>query len=105
MILGEVEETITTVEYDEDTYEEHVKVRIPSFQDCQLAVPRPQWLLARAVLPPCGSEPRAFYSDSGRACCCNEPDHLLLQMTKRAVEMLYVRGDGVILVSPPLRTS
>jgi len=29
MILGEVEETITTVEYDEDTYEEHVKVRIP----------------------------------------------------------------------------
>ena len=57
MILGEVEETITTVEYDEDTYEEHVKVRIPSFQDCQLAVPRPQWLLARAVLPPCGSEP------------------------------------------------
>lgn len=27
------------------------------------------------------------------------------QMTKRAVEMLYVRGDGVILVSPPLRTS
>jgi len=26
MILGEVEETITTVEYDEDTYEEHVKV-------------------------------------------------------------------------------
>jgi hypothetical protein len=30
MILGEVEETITTVEYDEDTYEEHVKVRIPA---------------------------------------------------------------------------
>jgi small nuclear ribonucleoprotein (snRNP)-like protein len=28
MILGEVEETITTVEYDEDTYEEHVKVSI-----------------------------------------------------------------------------
>ncbi|MGB1594593.1 MAG: LSM domain-containing protein [Promethearchaeia archaeon] len=51
MILGEVEETITTVEYDEDTYEEHVK------------------------------------------------------MTKRTIDMLYVRGDGVILVSPPLRTS
>jgi len=28
MILGEVEETITTVEYDEDTYEEHVKVSV-----------------------------------------------------------------------------
>lgn len=26
MILGEVEEVITVVEYDEDTYEEHVKV-------------------------------------------------------------------------------
>mmetsp|Transcript_4203 Transcript_4203/g.10021 ORF Transcript_4203/g.10021 Transcript_4203/m.10021 type:complete len:98 (-) Transcript_4203:75-368(-) len=51
MILGEVEETITVVEYDEDTYEELVK------------------------------------------------------MTKRSVSMLYVRGDGVILVSPPLRTS
>mmetsp|Transcript_1978 Transcript_1978/g.4491 ORF Transcript_1978/g.4491 Transcript_1978/m.4491 type:complete len:99 (-) Transcript_1978:70-366(-) len=51
MILGDVEEVITVVEYDEDTYEEHVK------------------------------------------------------MTKRNVEMLYVRGDGVILVSPPLRTT
>mmetsp|Transcript_60842 Transcript_60842/g.144841 ORF Transcript_60842/g.144841 Transcript_60842/m.144841 type:complete len:98 (-) Transcript_60842:118-411(-) len=51
MILGEVEEVITVVEYDEDTYEEHVK------------------------------------------------------MTKRTMDMLYVRGDGVILVSPPLRTS
>jgi hypothetical protein len=27
MILGDVEETITVVEYDEDTYEELVKVR------------------------------------------------------------------------------
>ena len=26
MILGNVEETITIVEYDEDTFEEHVKV-------------------------------------------------------------------------------
>lgn len=28
MILGDVEEVITVVEYDEDTYEEHVKVRV-----------------------------------------------------------------------------
>jgi hypothetical protein len=28
MILGNVEETITVVEYDEDTFEEHVKVRM-----------------------------------------------------------------------------
>jgi len=51
MVLGEVEEVVTVVEYDEDTFEEHVK------------------------------------------------------MTKRNIDMLYVRGDGVILVSPPLRTS
>eukprot|EP01137_Pigoraptor_chileana_P021040 Opistho-2@84246 len=51
MILGEVEETITSVEIDEETYEELVKT------------------------------------------------------TKRTVPMLFVRGDGVILVSPPLRTA
>jgi|EP01047_Picozoa_sp_COSAG01_P064054 hypothetical protein len=27
------------------------------------------------------------------------------QVEKRAVDMLFVRGDAVILVSPPLRTS
>lgn len=51
MVLGEVEETITTVEIDEETYEEVYKT------------------------------------------------------TKRSIPMLFVRGDGVILVSPPLRTS
>jgi hypothetical protein len=36
MILGEVEEVITVVEYDEDTYEEHVKVpHHPRFFDKQ----------------------------------------------------------------------
>lgn len=49
MILSEVEETITTVEIDEETYEE------------------------------------------------------LFKTTKRNIPMLFVRGDGVILVSPPLR--
>ena len=29
----------------------------------------------------------------------------LRQVEKRTVDMLFVRGDGVILVSPPLRTS
>ncbi|KAG4997066.1 hypothetical protein JHK84_028090 [Glycine max] len=29
----------------------------------------------------------------------------LLQTTKRTVPFLFVRGDGVILVSPPLRTT
>jgi U6 snRNA-associated Sm-like protein LSm3 len=49
-ILGEVEETVTTVEIDEETFEEIIKT------------------------------------------------------AKRALEMLYVRGDGVILVSPLPRT-
>lgn len=50
MVLGDVEETHTTIEIDENTYEEIPKV------------------------------------------------------SKREVAMLFVRGDGVILVSPPLRT-
>ncbi|KAK1310600.1 hypothetical protein QJS10_CPA08g00201 [Acorus calamus] len=51
MILGDVEEIITTVEIDDETYEEIVRT------------------------------------------------------TKRNVPFLFVRGDGVILVSPPLRTA
>lgn len=51
IVLGDVEETLTTVEIDDETYEEIVKV------------------------------------------------------TKRKMKYLYVRGDGIILISPPLRTS
>ncbi|XP_076275652.1 U6 snRNA-associated Sm-like protein LSm3 isoform X1 [Rhynchophorus ferrugineus] len=51
MILSDAEETITTVEIDEETYEEVYKT------------------------------------------------------TKRSIPMLFIRGDGVILVSPPMRTS
>ena len=50
MVLGDVEESVTTVEVDEDTDEEITKT------------------------------------------------------SKRNIEMLFVRGDVVILVSPPLRT-
>ncbi|KAJ9511765.1 hypothetical protein V8C86DRAFT_671169 [Haematococcus lacustris] len=50
MILGDVEETITTVEIDDETYEEIIKTQ------------------------------------------------------KRTIGFLFVRGDMVILVSPPLRT-
>lgn len=49
MVLGDVEEIVTTMEIDEETYEE------------------------------------------------------LIKTTKRTVPMLFVRGDGVILISPPLR--
>ncbi|KAL8596860.1 U4/U6-U5 snRNP complex subunit lsm3 [Nucella lapillus] len=51
MVLGDVEETVTTVEIDEETYEE------------------------------------------------------IYKSTKRNIPMLFVRGDGVILVSPPMRTA
>ena len=51
MVLGDVEETVTTVEMDEETYEEIIKT------------------------------------------------------SKRSIDMLFVRGDGVILISPPLRTA
>lgn len=50
MILGEVEETVTSSEIDDETYEEIIKA------------------------------------------------------TKRVVPYLFVRGDGVILISPPLRS-
>ncbi|XP_058185866.1 uncharacterized protein LOC131303093 [Rhododendron vialii] len=51
MILGDVEEIVTTVEIDDETYEEIVRAN------------------------------------------------------KRTIPFLFVRGDGVILVSPPLRTA
>eukprot|EP00771_Trimastix_marina_P000972 gnl/Trimastix_PCT/2012.p1 GENE.gnl/Trimastix_PCT/2012~~gnl/Trimastix_PCT/2012.p1 ORF type:complete len:107 (+),score=15.69 gnl/Trimastix_PCT/2012:41-361(+) len=50
MIMGDVEETVTNVEVDEETLEE------------------------------------------------------IVRPTKRRIPMLFVRGDGVILISPPLRT-
>ncbi|KAG2489038.1 hypothetical protein HYH03_012476 [Edaphochlamys debaryana] len=50
MILGEVEETLTTMEIDDETYEEIIKTQ------------------------------------------------------KRVIPFLFVRGDGVILISPPLRS-
>ena len=37
MILGEVEETITTVEIDDETYEEIIKVRVLLFQSHPVA--------------------------------------------------------------------
>ena len=76
MILGEVEETLTTVEIDDETYEEIVKV---------------SW----ARTAPC----------AGRVLSCMRDAHrFAVQTSKRAIAYLFVRGDGVILVSPPLRS-
>ncbi|KAK1276007.1 hypothetical protein QJS04_geneDACA011044 [Acorus gramineus] len=64
MILGDVEEIITTVEIDDETYEEIVREDVKN----------------------------------GFVALGNGT-------TKRNVPFLFVRGDGVILVSPPLRTA
>ena len=72
MVLGDVEETVTTVEIDDETYEETIRVRL-----------RPSAPRALLVFPHAPS---------------------LRQASKRVVPFLYVRGDGVILVSPPIRT-
>jgi len=34
-----------------------------------------------------------------------ETEEEIIKQTKRKIPMLFVRGDGVILVSPPMRTS
>ena len=34
-----------------------------------------------------------------------ETDEEIVRQTKRDIEMLFLRGDVVILVSPPLRTN
>ncbi|EFA74730.1 LSM domain-containing protein [Heterostelium album PN500] len=34
-----------------------------------------------------------------------ETDEEIVKNIKRNIDMLFVRGDGVILISPPLRTS
>mmetsp|Transcript_26291 Transcript_26291/g.25120 ORF Transcript_26291/g.25120 Transcript_26291/m.25120 type:complete len:92 (-) Transcript_26291:205-480(-) len=34
-----------------------------------------------------------------------ETEEEIVRTSKRTIEMLFVRGDGVILVSPPLRTN
>lgn len=86
MILGDVEETVTTVEIDEETYEELYKVKQPVSARKDNVGPDfgfSLWFVTCLVI---------FLS------------HLFLfQSTKRNIPMLFVRGDGVVLVAPPLR--
>ncbi|KAH9691701.1 U6 snRNA-associated Sm-like protein LSm3 [Citrus sinensis] len=69
MILGDVEEVVTTVEIDDETYEEIVRRLLEAY------------------------EGQGFQHFS------------IVWTTRRTVPFLFVRGDGVILVSPPLRTA
>jgi small nuclear ribonucleoprotein (snRNP)-like protein len=131
MILGEVEETITTVEYDEDTYEEHVKVsstlhihahHTHNVCVCVCVCARARvytYKDAHALERTCNTRFQTLYTHThtqARVFILKQPHtrfpilklmlvNVIEQLTKRVIEMLYVRGDGVILVSPPLRTS
>ena len=82
MVLSEVEETVTTVEVDEETCEEVIKVGTAA---ALIRPPRPRCSLASDLQP----SPRFV---------CPPP-----QSSSREIPMIYVRGDGVILVAPPLR--
>jgi U6 snRNA-associated Sm-like protein LSm3 len=95
MILGDVEETVTSVEIDDSTYEEIIRVR-PLVKRSHThthahACARPWTLMS---LPPL-----RWLTLLGVA-----PTLLRRQTNKRQVPFLYVRGDGVILVSPPIRS-
>ena len=95
MILGDAEETITTVEIDDETYEEIIKVGRPWGARVRLArrgqreQQHPSSLVRwQTKLPP----PRCARLPAGRP-----------QTQKRQLPYVFVRGDGVILISPPLR--
>lgn len=74
MVLSEVEEQISILELDEATNQEKIKV---------------------------GSGVFAVHT-SIRCLMLMLPSNL--QTIKKQYEMLFVRGDGVVLVSPPSRT-
>eukprot|EP00887_Chlorella_sp_A99_P000550 scaffold17.g550.t1 len=76
MILGDVEETVTTVEIDEETFEEIIKAG------------------GRRRCWEAGGGARLRRGSKAWGCATN----------KRMVPYLFVRGDGVILISPPLRS-
>ena len=104
MILGEVEETITTVEIDDETYEEIIKVFGGSAGACRAgcrsgrlqtsAMPGFAALAIDLLLQP-------LHTAYARELAC----HVVhMQTQRRSVPFLFVRGDGVILVWPPLRS-
>lgn len=86
MILGHVEETVTTVEIDDETYEEIVKV---SSNNSHIA----HNLHSGSIQWEANMNWQILILTRIR----------ILQTNKRAIPFLFVRGDGVILVSPPLR--
>ena len=101
MILGEVEETITTVEVDDETYEEIIKVRCCIHRaECLPARFTMRNALHIIMLISCQHQASSIPGPMGHR---RKGVSSHVQTTKRAVPFLFVRGDGVILVSPPLR--
>ena len=93
MVLGDVEETVTTTEQDEETMETIIKVSCLATQPCGLG-----FVLFWSPRFP------SIFAAMAMACAAYVLMSWLGQKTKRTMEMLFVRGDTVILVSPPLRT-
>lgn len=91
MILGEVEETVTTVEIDEETYEELYKVHYQKLNKLKMTSIFKDYI-------------GIWRSLRLKSLHVNSEQNTIFQSTKRNIPMLFVRGDGVILVSPPMRT-
>ena len=108
MILGEVEETITTIEIDDETYEEIIKVKsllrkaLLYLPKCLRTRPNPHMGPVSSHLCISGVL-RRHHSLSVLLCIPLSEHGFALQTNKRVVPFLFVRGDGVILISPPLR--
>jgi hypothetical protein len=100
MILGEVEETVTTPEIDEETDEEIIRVggRREGGQGGREGGGEEGGEGGTSVLT-YGTPSRFFFTPSPAG------SSFFPQTSRRTVEMLFVRGDVVILVSPPLRTA
>jgi hypothetical protein len=116
MLLGDVEETTTSVEVDDETYEEIIKVCVcvchrKGREECVLCCARAVCAccvhahvpLPTPVLPPrrvCAARARV----RGPSAAMALPAVGRPQTQKRSVPFLFLRGDGVILISPPLRS-
>ena len=87
MILADVEETVAIVDIDEATSQPTIRVRMAAPRPCQ----RHDTLLLRiSAWPSSASEPRLRLLSAD-----------VLQTVKRTLDVLFVRGDGVVLLSPP----
>ena len=86
MVLGDVEESHTTVDVDSETGESIVKVR------------KTWGLLADVQWISVQNKPICPTSVPCTPVLCK-------QTQKRSIEMLFVRGDVVVMVAPPVRSA